>query len=93
MTGLIVVELAAAVLGTVIFLLGFGRPWKARDTGMAWHIASFTAATGVEMLSLLLLALHVPIPVWTFAVIFAAVDLVIGWRLALLLKAREKESV
>ena len=83
-------EVALGVVGTVAFLAAFGRPWRSPDPQISWHITFFSAATGTELLSLLLLALGVPVPLFVLALVFAAVDAAIGWRLWLLLSARRK---
>lgn len=91
MTAMLVAEFVVGIVGTVVFLVGFGTPWRADDHIMRWHIASFSAATGAEFLLLLLLVLHVPLPVWVFVILYGVIDAVIIWRLALLLAARRRD--
>ena len=93
MRAIVLLEFAFGIVGTVAFLVGFGPPWRALDRAMAWHIASFSCVTGVELFGLLLLGLRVPVPAWIFAIVYALIDVVIGWRLGLLIAARDRESV
>ena len=76
------------VLGCAAFLFGFGLPWRSSDPEVKWHIASYSAATGADLLCLFLAAVGVPVPLWVFALVFAAGDAVITWRLWLLVRGR-----
>lgn len=84
---IVVGEWILAVIYGLAFLVMFGRPWKAADRGMAWHIASFTAVSIIEALGLLAIALHYHVPLTSYAVIYGAGVAVILWRVALLVGA------
>lgn len=82
----VLTEWALTGLGAIVFLVVYGWPDKYRDTAMAWHIATLTAVTAAEAGGLFLVGLRVPVPLWTFAVIYGAGTLVIYWRLWLLIQ-------
>ncbi len=86
------VELAVGVIGAIAFIVAFGPPWRSHDRAFSWHISSFSAALLAELFCFLLLTLGVPVSPWAFAVVFAALDAVIGWRLWLLLSLRRRKD-
>ena len=90
MIPLFTVLFAYGMLGCLIFLVGFGAPWRSEDPEVKWHIASFSAATGSELLCFFLAAIGVPVPAWVFASVFAFGDAVITWRLWLLFRRRRR---
>ena len=89
MKALIGVELAVALALVVAFV---GLYWRSRwqDSPMGRHVMAFTSVTGAEVLLLLLLAFGIPVPVPLFAVLFGAVDLVLGQRIWLLVRAQRQ---
>lgn len=88
MKELIAVELAYAVVMAVTFLAFFGLPWRHEDPGMGWHIAGFTFAI-TSLLALLLAAvLGVVVQLWLAALVLAAVDGVLTWRLVLYIRSK-----
>ncbi len=92
MTWLILAEIGVGALGAFAFILFYAAisPW--RSTAMGRHIMAFAVATAVELVSLLLLGLGLPAPLWVFAIIFGALDLVLLQQLRLLWLAQRKEN-
>lgn len=89
-TAIIVAIFVATIVGTVAFL-AVEPPWRRhQDRVIAWHVWSFSAAYGVETLSLLLLALGVRISPWIFVAIFAGSATVVYWRLLLAVRGRHR---
>lgn len=74
MAMLILVELAVAVLGGLVFL-ALSRGMWSTPTGRQMVIA--IAVGTLDSASLLALALRVPLPLWLFAITFGATDFVI----------------
>jgi hypothetical protein len=90
MTFLILTEVGLGALGAAVFIViyGIGSPW--RTTPMGRHIMAFMLATAVEFVSLLFIGLGVPVPLWVFALVFAALDAVVFQRLWLLWLAQRR---
>lgn len=89
--GILTVELTLAVILGVTFSVLYGWPWRARDPAMAWHIASFAAVSAVEAEMLMLVLMGVPVPAWVVIVVYAGMNLVLAWRLGLLLMRRRPD--
>lgn len=83
------VELVLALLLAVAFV---GLYWRSHweSSPMGRHVMAFTAVTAVEALLLLLLLFGVGVPVEMFVVLFGAVDLVLGQRIWLLVRAQRQ---
>lgn len=87
-TALILGEIITSILGTIFFMVGFGNPNRIRNPHgriMAWHLWLFSAFTGLVLASLLL-GFGVRPPLWVYVLVFGAMDGVVWWRFALLLK-------
>lgn len=84
MTWVILSEVGLCAVASVTFIVIYGlrSPW--RSTAMGRHIMAFMTATALEFVSLLCLGLGLPVPLWVFAVVFGALDLVVFQRLWLL---------
>lgn len=82
---ILIAELGMIVVLGMIFLVLYGLPTRSRDPRMAWHIASLTAVSVVEAAMLFLVTIGVLVPWWTILVIFAAADVLMVWRLVLLM--------
>lgn len=87
MTVLILVELGIAALAGMAFVaLYISVPWHRTPAGR--HMMFVAAAMSMEALTLLLLGVGVPIPMWVFAVGYAVLDAVVVQRLVLLWRIR-----
>lgn len=86
---LILVFWALIILGTVVFAVMYGRPWKYQDREMAWHLSWATLVTGLQPIGLVL-ARESLIPL---AVADGLCVVIVYWRLALLIRARRRASV
>jgi hypothetical protein len=86
---LIGAELALALLLGLSFIAMY---WRSRwqDSPMGRHLMAFTAVTSAEALLLFLLLLRIPVSIGWFAALFGAVDLVLGQRIWLLVRARHQ---
>ena len=74
------------------FIVSYGRPWRSDYPAMAW-LQSALAAVPVAFDSLLLLALFkLTAPVWLVVAILAAQDVVFGWRVVTLMRARRTKG-
>lgn len=83
------VELGLALLLAFAFVALYWRShWQSSPMGR--HVMAFTAVTAAEALLLFLLLLGVPVPTAMFAVLFGAVDLVLGQRIWLLVRAQRQ---
>lgn len=81
-------QLIASMLLSVLFLAMYGHPGRYGDREMAWFIAALVWA-GVLLDGLLLAAVFgVQVPLGLAVAVLAAQDIVVGWRLWLLLRAR-----
>lgn len=87
---LILIELAVATLGGVVFiaLYAWRSEWTASPMGR--HTMAFAIVYTGEAGGLLALGLGVPVPLWAFAVGFGALDLVVVHRLLLLWRAQRR---
>lgn len=86
----VLTEWALTGLGAIVFLIVYGWPGKYQDRAMSWHIAAITAVTAAEAGGLFLVGLRIPVPLWTFAVIYGVGTLIIYWRLWLLIQTRRR---
>jgi hypothetical protein len=89
-TWIVAGELLVTVAGTAAFLVFYGAPWRHSERAVAWHIAGFSAAAGIEALSLLLLALGLAPPAWVYVLVFGLMDAAVLQRMWLLLRDRRR---
>lgn len=92
MIALIGVELALIVVGALAFLVLFGSPTRSLDPPIARHVAVFTAITGIEAALLLAALVGFVVPMWVFALLFGAQDVLIGQRLWFVVRAHRQRS-
>lgn len=88
MTLLILAEIAVALLATTasVVLYAARSPW--RESRMGRHLMVFMFAMMIEFAALLALGLGMRLPLFVYALTFAAVDAVVLQRLWLLIKAQ-----
>lgn len=89
MIAVIVVELAIAILVglTFVVLYAIRSPWT--KTTMGRHAMALAIVGAGEAASLFALALGVDVPLWVFAVGFAALDAVLVQRLWIFFRAQK----
>lgn len=83
----ILTEWVAIIVGTAVFLVAYGRPWRYADRVMSWHLVAVTAVAGLETLGLLV-AERSLVPV---ALVYGLATGVVYWRLVLLLQSRRRD--
>jgi hypothetical protein len=81
--------LACSVLLSLAFALALGSPRKHEDRPMAWFLACTAWAAVALDGAMLVLVLGLDVPEWVFAVALLAQDALFGWRLWLLMRARQ----
>jgi hypothetical protein len=91
MRWLILLEILLALLGGLAFVVLYAlrSPW--RSSPMGRHVMAFMLVTVGELAALLALGLGLSVPLWLFAVGFAALDAVVLQRLVLLWRAQHIE--
>ena len=84
----ITAEIALTALASFAFVvLYFTRSnWRASAIGR--HLLAFSFITGIECITLIFLGFGVEIPLWIYALVFAALGLVAFQRLWLLVKVQ-----
>jgi len=85
-SAIIVLEWLFTLIGALVFLAFYGRPWKYSDKVMSWHLASVTAVGGLEIVGLLMAR-------WSLipsVVAYGLATAIIYWRLGLLLAAQRR---
>lgn len=87
MRGVISGQLIISMVASLLFLVMYGHPGRYEDREMAWFLAALVWA-GVLLDGLLLAAVFgARIPLWVAVGVLAGQDIVVGWRLWLLLRA------
>lgn len=83
--------LAIGVSICLWFVVVYARsPWARSPAGR--HLMAMTTVTGCEFLTLLLMLVGVPVPLWVFCVGYLFFDAVLAQRLVLLYRARKEEK-
>jgi hypothetical protein len=93
LTVLFGVLIGASVLLGLWFVLALGAPWRSESPTMAWLQAAIAWVAVAFDVALLLALLRIHVPAWGFVLILLAQDVVFGWRLALLWRARRAAGV
>ncbi len=87
---LLAAELGFLPLAAAAFVAAYALTSRWNATPIGRHIMAFSVVTGVEGLLLFLLAVGVMVPLWLFALVFAALDAVVVQRIYLLLRAHRR---
>lgn len=87
--GLIVIFWLLIIVGTLIFAILYGRPWKYVDREMAWHLSWATIVAGLQAFGLLM-AMWSLVPL---AIADGLAVVIVYWRLALLIRIRRRGEV
>lgn len=75
------------------FAWELGAPWRSGAPMMAWLQAALAWVTVAFDATLLAALFRVHVPPWVYGVILLAQDVVFGWRLVMLRRARQIDLV
>ncbi|HEX6871668.1 MAG TPA: hypothetical protein VF163_11275 [Micromonosporaceae bacterium] len=86
MTAIITLCWLLIIVGSVVFLVLFGLPWRHPDRVMAWHLTLWVLSDIAERMGLLLAGVTL-VPA---AIIYVLTAVIVQWRLGLLIQTRRR---